>query len=300
MSNNPEHDKEVYDRAIDYMNKAQKIYESVYFGHLPPQVTVTLNNLALCNRRLGNHEEARKVYKRILAIRIDTLGENHTNVAMVYRNLGTLEYADNKIDLALDYYEKSLKIFEAFGEEHLETALSLENMALVKIALENWDEAHYYFNKAGEILHRTGRMNHSLPSINAVMADHYLTNDREPDAYKLFQRLVGTSIAQPRDYAALEYFDRQLPENERPTRPYEHTTEYALEKWPDNEMLLRNKIVSLSESGDIDKMMEYLNKAKSCSVDVYLSAYSSFVEKGHIAIAMPILKEGLEHYPQNQ
>jgi hypothetical protein len=66
-------------------------------------------------------------------------------------------------------------------------------------------------------------------------------------------------------------------------------------------MLLRNKIVSLSESGDIDKMMEYLNKAaKTCSVDIYLSAYSSFVEKCHIAIAMPLLKEGLEHYPENQ
>ena len=65
-------------------------------------------------------------------------------------------------------------------------------------------------------------------------------------------------------------------------------------------LLSRNKIVSLSESGDIDKMMEYLNKTKTCSVDIYLSAYSSFVEKGHIAIAMPLLKEGLEHYPENQ
>ncbi len=74
-------------------------------------------------------------------------------------------------------------------------------------------------------------MNHSLPRVNAVMADHYLTTGKEQDAYKLFQRLVGTSIAQPRDYAALEYFDRQLPENERPTRPYEHTTDYALEKY---------------------------------------------------------------------
>ena len=49
---------------------------------------------------------------RILAIRIDTLGENHTNVAMVYTNLGTLECAEEKLDLALDYYEKSLKIYE--------------------------------------------------------------------------------------------------------------------------------------------------------------------------------------------
>ena len=39
--------------------------------------------------------------------------------------------------------------FKAFGKEHLETALSLENMALVKMMLKNWDEAHYYFNKAG-------------------------------------------------------------------------------------------------------------------------------------------------------
>ena len=73
-------------------------------------------------------------------------------------------------------------------------------------------------------------MNRSLVTLNATMADHYLNSGREDEAYKLFQRLVGTSIAQPRDYAALEYFDRQLPENERPTRPYEHTVDYALEK----------------------------------------------------------------------
>ena len=65
-------------------------------------------------------------------------------------------------------------------------------------------------------------------------------------------------------------------------------------------MLLRNKIVSLSETGDIDKMMQQLAKAKTCSVDIYLFAYSSFVEKGHIAIAMPILKDGLHHFPENQ
>ena len=65
-------------------------------------------------------------------------------------------------------------------------------------------------------------------------------------------------------------------------------------------MLLRNKIVSLSKSGDIDKMMEYLSKSKTCRVDIYLTAYSSFVEKGHVAIAMPLLKEGLHHFPENQ
>ena len=49
-------------------------------------------------------------------------------------------------------YNKIVSTFfnlKAFGEEHLETALSLENMALVKMALKDWDEAHYYFNKAG-------------------------------------------------------------------------------------------------------------------------------------------------------
>ena len=81
-------------------------------------------------------------------------------------------------------------------------------------------------------------MNHSSPKLNGAMADYYLTNDREQDAYKLFQRLVGTSIAQPRDYAALEYFDRQLPEDERPSRPYEHTVEYALEMYGDDRILI--------------------------------------------------------------
>ena len=82
----------------------------------------------------------------------------------------------------------------------------------------------------GEILHRTDKMNYSLASLNYNMVEYYLTNGREKDAYKLFERLVGTSIATPRDYVALEYFDHELPENERPVRPFEHTTEYALQK----------------------------------------------------------------------
>ena len=31
----------------------------------------------------------------------------------------------------------------------METALSLENMALLHVTLENWEEAHRYFSKAG-------------------------------------------------------------------------------------------------------------------------------------------------------
>lgn len=71
-------------------------------------------------------------------------------------------------------------------------------------------------------------------------------------------------------------------------------------RWPNDEMLLRNQITSLSESGNIEKMMYFLTKANTCCFDIYLFAYSSFVEKGHVAIALPLLKKGLEHYPDNQ
>ena len=51
-------------------------------------------------------------FARVLDIRVETLGDNHVNVGMVYRNLGTLEYTEEKFDLALDYYTKSLKIYQ--------------------------------------------------------------------------------------------------------------------------------------------------------------------------------------------
>ena len=64
-------------------------------------------------------------------------------------------------------------------------------------------------------------------------------------------------------------------------------------------MLLRNKINYLSDSGDIEKLMEYLGKTKR-DVNLYITAYSQFVNKSHTAVAMPLLKEGLKHFPDDQ
>ena len=64
-------------------------------------------------------------------------------------------------------------------------------------------------------------------------------------------------------------------------------------------MLLRNKIKYCADPGDIDKLMQYLRQS-NCSADIFLAAYASFVDKGHVAIAMPLLTEGLKNYPDNQ
>ena len=41
---------------------------------------------------------------------------------------------------------------------------------------------------------------------------------------------VGTDFASDRDFAALDFLDEDLLGDKRPTRPYEETVEYGIEK----------------------------------------------------------------------
>ena len=73
-------------------------------------------------------------------------------------------------------------------------------------------------------------MDMSLPSLNKCMVDYYLNSGRHADAIDALLRIVGTSFASDRDFAALDYLISELPEEKRPKRDEEHTVVAAIKK----------------------------------------------------------------------
>ena len=64
-----------------------------------------------------------------LSIRLNTLGENHPDVASSYNNIGEVYTNKHELDKALEYYNKSLSIkINTFGENHINSAIGYANL----------------------------------------------------------------------------------------------------------------------------------------------------------------------------
>ena len=78
---------------------------------------------------MGNLLKAEEFYLKSLKIRQNLLGENHSDVAMYYINLGVLYHNMGNLPKAEEFYLKSLKIRQnLFGENHPNVATSYNNL----------------------------------------------------------------------------------------------------------------------------------------------------------------------------
>ncbi len=91
-----------------------------------------LNNLGVVHEAMGAYAEARALYERALAIRAQTLGPNHPDVAQTLNNLANAHAAAGADAEAQALYERALAIREpALGHHHPDVAQTLNNLALV-------------------------------------------------------------------------------------------------------------------------------------------------------------------------
>ncbi|XP_071479087.1 TPR repeat-containing protein DDB_G0287407-like [Diadema antillarum] len=291
--------KEDYKGAYPVLEKSLKIYEEVFFGQLPPDIGGTYMNFAMCSARLADKgmEDVEPLYKRALEIRINALGTDHPTVAQTYLSYGSYLMRIDQLERALAMTKDALKISEiANGPEHHYTLMILENIALGYLQKEQPDVAHHYYHKAGEILHKQGRMMFSHSYLNSRMITYYLSTDREPDAHSALVRVVDAPFATARDYAALDYLDSKL--DERPNRPYEHSVDFALEKFPDSDMLLGRKITQLAPQGRVEEMLAVLERG-NFEANSYNLCCQDFVMSDHKPEGLRIMERAAEKFPED-
>ena len=130
-----------YAEAEPLCKRALAICEKV-LGLDHPNVTTSLNNLAMLYYAQGQYTEAEPLYKRALAIGEKALGLDHPNVAQSLNNLAALYDDQGQYAEAEPLCKRALAIFEkALGLDHPDVAQSLNNLALLYYAQGQYAEA---------------------------------------------------------------------------------------------------------------------------------------------------------------
>ncbi|XP_072027805.1 TPR repeat-containing protein DDB_G0287407-like [Amphiura filiformis] len=287
--------------AISMFEDAIEIYEEVYFGVLPPDVGGTVLNLAMCKIRTPGLDikTVEPLYQKALDIRVNAVGRDHPAVSQTLTSFGSFLMRLEEYDRSMKMFTEALAISEAAnGLENQETLKILENIALVYLIEKKLEEAHPYYKKAGDILHEQGRMDMSLPSLNKCMVDYYLNSGRHADAIDALMRIVGTHFATDRDYAALDFLIGELPADQRPKIPEEHTVVAAIKQFPNSVMLLGRVMVALCQTGDGEAMRDVLI-AGSFDGSQYNQSYAQFMQNGQGESAQHIIIAAAEKFPQD-
>ena len=96
-----------FDSAYVKADSAQALFEQV-LGKETKQVADVMNRKALILRYKDKLNEDVLMMQKVIALHIKLFGEEHSEVAKAYRNLGTLTYEQGKPDTASFYFQKYL------------------------------------------------------------------------------------------------------------------------------------------------------------------------------------------------
>lgn len=137
-------DKGDFTNAIDYFEKSYSI--SKKSGNKDGMINA-LNNIAILYDNILEHERAIEYFKQCYNL-IDTNTQNRLQLeASTLNNLGTSYSYLGQDELALDYYEKSLKIKRHLNNP-IDVALMLNNIGAIYMDYDSLIQAEKYFDES--------------------------------------------------------------------------------------------------------------------------------------------------------
>ncbi len=99
-------------------------------GEEHPEYVTVLASLAAVRQALGRHDDAEQLWRRVIAIREQTLAPNHFTLATAFEHLAEVFAARGKFADALHVSQRALAIREAtLGREHASLRSSRERIA---------------------------------------------------------------------------------------------------------------------------------------------------------------------------
>jgi len=107
--------KQEYDKAIQYSEKALKIYRNAY-GEDHPEIAISYSNLALIYSDTGNYDKAIEYLQISLEMGRKYYGEDHPKMANRYNNLAVVHYLKGDYNSAANCYEKAYNIILKFDD----------------------------------------------------------------------------------------------------------------------------------------------------------------------------------------
>ena len=142
-----------YDEAINYALKALNVVNELPLDDtLKVLEAKALNKLGYAYMLTGKYDSAIEKLEKALEIMLKILGEEHPDVATIYRNLGKAYYSMGDYDKAIDHYKKALKTqLKVLGEEHPDTAATYHDLGSAYYSKGDIYTALEYYGKALKI-----------------------------------------------------------------------------------------------------------------------------------------------------
>lgn len=155
-----------------------------------PQTADYYNRAGNYYREQGEYAQAVPLLRRALAIREQTLGEEHLDTASTLNNLALVLKARGEFDEVEPLYKRALAIREAIlGASHTETAQLLSNIASLYSTQARYAEAEPLHKRVLMIMETTHGSRHPETAISLnSLALVYKYQGRYGEAEQLYQR----------------------------------------------------------------------------------------------------------------
>ncbi len=139
------------DRAVPTLERGTEVMADAY-GDASPQLAWCTYRLASALETRDEHERARSLYLKALAIYEKVYGPEHPFVADVVNNLGNLAWRERSYTEAERLWERALAVREqALGRNHPDVSASLNNLALIANARGEYGTARSLMERSLEI-----------------------------------------------------------------------------------------------------------------------------------------------------
>lgn len=190
-----------YDEAEQLLQKSLAIKKQRAEGEHPTPfdailvkmtLAETINNLAELYQAQGKYAEAEPLYQQSLSIWKQSLGKNHSRVALSINNLAALYQAQGKYAEAERLLQDSLDIWKQnLGENHPNVAFSLNNLAYVYIEQEKYIKAETFLQKSLDIWKLLGDNHPNVALSLNNLALLYIKQGRYTEAEPLLQKSLA-------------------------------------------------------------------------------------------------------------
>jgi tetratricopeptide (TPR) repeat protein len=92
---------------------------------------------------MKDYKSALQSHQHALQIRLKLFGEDHSDTAASYNNIGVVQYEMKDYMSALESKQKALQIrLKLCGEDHSDTAIIYDNIAVTQGAMKDYTSHH--------------------------------------------------------------------------------------------------------------------------------------------------------------
>jgi CHAT domain-containing protein/Tfp pilus assembly protein PilF len=148
------------------------------FGPRHGETANALNNLAVVHWKLGDNQQASKLFQEALEIQRAVLPPDDVRISATLTNLGNVAEREGNLLAARKFTEQALELELKYrGADHAQSATALNRMGTLLKMEYRYEEARAYMDRALAIRRRIFGENHkdtaeSLNNIGTLLSDH--------------------------------------------------------------------------------------------------------------------------------